>query len=76
MDESTTLEALLDLNLHECEEEVKNIVDKGQLPETQEYKYKISLPNILYQSFFSACFMFVRGRNKPCFLSLCPFPNV
>jgi hypothetical protein len=33
MDESTTLEALLQLNLHECEEEVKNIVDKGQLPQ-------------------------------------------
>ncbi|XP_021937393.1 dynein beta chain, ciliary isoform X2 [Zootermopsis nevadensis] len=29
MDESTTLEALLELNLHECEEEVKNIVDKA-----------------------------------------------
>jgi dynein heavy chain len=29
MDESTTLEALLQLNLHECEEEVKNIVDKA-----------------------------------------------
>jgi len=29
MDESTTLEALLELSLHECEEEVKNIVDKG-----------------------------------------------
>jgi len=33
MDESTTLEALLQLNLHECEEEVKNIVDKGQVPQ-------------------------------------------
>ncbi|PSN46658.1 Dynein beta chain [Blattella germanica] len=29
MDETTTLEALLELNLHECEEEVKNIVDKA-----------------------------------------------
>jgi dynein heavy chain len=34
MDESTTLEALLELNLHECEEEVKNIVDKGILSQT------------------------------------------
>lgn len=51
MDESTTLEALLELNLHECEEEVKNIVDKGLLPQTQEYKHKISLPNTLYQSY-------------------------
>ncbi|XP_024875279.1 dynein beta chain, ciliary [Temnothorax curvispinosus] len=29
MDESTTLADLLELNLHECEEEVKNIVDKA-----------------------------------------------
>lgn len=29
MDMSTTLANLLDLNLHECEEEVKNIVDKA-----------------------------------------------
>jgi dynein heavy chain, axonemal len=29
MDMSTTLADLLDLNLHECEEEVKNIVDKA-----------------------------------------------
>lgn len=31
MDESTTLSDLLALNLHECEEEVKNIVDKGNV---------------------------------------------
>lgn len=29
MDEDTTLADLLALNLHECEEEVKNIVDKA-----------------------------------------------
>lgn len=29
MDQSTTLADLLELNLHECEEEVKNIVDKA-----------------------------------------------
>lgn len=29
MDESTTLADLLELNLHDCEEEVKNIVDKA-----------------------------------------------
>lgn len=29
MDHSTTLADLLQLNLHECEEEVKNIVDKA-----------------------------------------------
>lgn len=29
MDESTTLADLLELSLHECEEEVKNIVDKA-----------------------------------------------
>jgi len=29
MDEDTTLADLLSLNLHECEEEVKNIVDKA-----------------------------------------------
>lgn len=29
MDEGTTLAELLALNLHECEEEVKNIVDKA-----------------------------------------------
>ena len=29
MDENTTLAELLSLNLHECEEEVKNIVDKA-----------------------------------------------
>lgn len=29
MDDSTTLADLLELNLHECEEEVKNIVDKA-----------------------------------------------
>jgi len=29
MDEETTLADLLELNLHECEEEVKNIVDKA-----------------------------------------------
>lgn len=29
MDESTTLADLLELNLHECEEEVKTIVDKA-----------------------------------------------
>ena len=29
MDENTTLANLLTLNLHECEEEVKNIVDKA-----------------------------------------------
>lgn len=29
MDEATTLADLLELNLHECEEEVKNIVDKA-----------------------------------------------
>jgi dynein heavy chain len=29
MDESTTLADLLELNLHECEDEVKNIVDKA-----------------------------------------------
>lgn len=29
MDESTTLSDLLALNLHECEDEVKNIVDKA-----------------------------------------------
>lgn len=31
MDTETTLSELLALNLHECEEEVKNIVDKGWL---------------------------------------------
>jgi dynein heavy chain len=29
MDQDTTLSELLALNLHECEEEVKNIVDKA-----------------------------------------------
>lgn len=29
MDEGTTLADLLELNLHECEDEVKNIVDKA-----------------------------------------------
>ena len=29
MDQETTLSELLALNLHECEEEVKNIVDKA-----------------------------------------------
>lgn len=29
MDASTTLADLLELNLHDCEEEVKNIVDKA-----------------------------------------------
>lgn len=41
MDQSTTLSDLLALNLHECEEEVKNIVDKGN-------------KNIVRINFFSA----------------------
>jgi hypothetical protein len=70
MDESTTLEALLELNLHECEEEVKNIVDKGLLPQTQQYKHRISLPSILYQSFFLIYFsiLSVLQRRKELML--------
>ncbi|XP_058791425.1 dynein beta chain, ciliary [Phymastichus coffea] len=45
MDEETSLENLLELNLHECEEEVKNIVDKA-VKEMSMEKYLRELNSI------------------------------
>ena len=46
MSDETTLEHLLALNLHEVEDDVRNIVDKATKELSMEKSLKVLLPNL------------------------------